>query len=363
MFMLKVPLSPHAGAGAGTREMTEVVPLPLHSFMLFPKLPVEIRITIWELVGDSPPERVPEVCILWPFSLEIMGSDQPHQPFVVDTAWPSLMHVCRESREVALRSKHLRLRFSPLAGFAVPFRSFDPEIDTLHWGFYQVWSMFSMFRWEENRSLIRSLRHMSFETAALFNPRELLYFITLATPFLQTLAFVFADSSNQNYAKTVFKPPARRCRLRDIPDEIANGMTIRGTPHYGRHDQSVQTSLRRFMELRRDELGGSCPRPGLMLSLPYEGTAQNNKREGFRELRIKAQTFVEYSWTKTKGVQWLEVCGHRRLVNQEELWPRYIPATERKNPEEYRVLDDESGWLPPESPDRPPPPHDEGSET
>ncbi|KXX74430.1 hypothetical protein MMYC01_208889 [Madurella mycetomatis] len=339
-----------------------MAPLPLHNFMLFPKLPVEIRLMIWGLVGDSAPERVPEVCILWPFSLEVMSSDQPHQPFVVDTAWPSLMHACRESREVALRSKNLRLRFSPLAGFAVPFRNFDPEIDTLHWGFYQVWSMFSMFRREENRPLIQSLRHMSLETAALFNPRELFYFITLATPFLRTLAFVFADSSNQNHAKTIFKPPARRCRLRDIPDEVANGMTIRGTPHYGQQGQSVQTSLRRFMELRREELEGSCPQPRLMLTLPYEGTAWDNKQKKLHELQIKAQTFVEYEWTQAKGVQWLEVCGHRRLGNQEELRPRYIPAMERKNPEEYRVLDDESGWLPPENPNRPPPLDGEGSE-
>ncbi|GAB1309947.1 hypothetical protein MFIFM68171_00157 [Madurella fahalii] len=47
--------------------------------------------------------------------------------------------------------------------------------------------------------------------------------------------------------------------------------------------------------------------------------------------------------------RWVEVCKDR-LLGGDELEddaapePRRIPVTDRKNPEEYRVLDDDSGW-------------------
>ncbi|KAI1872386.1 uncharacterized protein JN550_004105 [Neoarthrinium moseri] len=85
-------------------------------------LPCELRAMIWNRVEQ---EDIQEVCIL------LADHDQRRvlAPLTVDTAFPVLMHVCRESRASA--AARTRFRFSPAARIRTPFRRFRPELDIL----------------------------------------------------------------------------------------------------------------------------------------------------------------------------------------------------------------------------------------
>lgn len=71
------------------------------AFHNFSNLPFEIRQSIWLFIL---PVDTPEVCLMWPVNLyqryEGPESALPSEPFVVDTAFPVLIHVCRESRAI-----------------------------------------------------------------------------------------------------------------------------------------------------------------------------------------------------------------------------------------------------------------------
>lgn len=110
------------------------------SFPLFPCFPVEIQLAVWAFAALLDPE--PEVCLVWPVYLACYTgpgrrADDPVLPFIVDTDWPAVVHVCRVAREAAFKSGAVQLRHSPLAGFAVPYRHFMPAIDTLYCGRFQ----------------------------------------------------------------------------------------------------------------------------------------------------------------------------------------------------------------------------------
>ena len=104
----------------------------------FSDLPVEIRLTIWLLII---PDDEEEVCLIWPgHSRGSVGEGQPPLaylpvlPLTVDTCFPLAMHICRESRTVALDPKAggVRLRASHVARCMAPFRCFRPEFDVLY---------------------------------------------------------------------------------------------------------------------------------------------------------------------------------------------------------------------------------------
>ena len=104
------------------------------SFLQFSRLPIELQLAIWEL---AVPDPEPEVCIVWPMNIDDEASippEEPALPFTVDTAWPAVAHVCHAAREAVLAPGAVRLRHSPAAGIAVPYRRFIPAIDTLYWG-------------------------------------------------------------------------------------------------------------------------------------------------------------------------------------------------------------------------------------
>ncbi|KAG7284707.1 hypothetical protein NEMBOFW57_009316 [Staphylotrichum longicolle] len=79
-----------------------------------------------------------------------------------------------------------------------------------------------------------------------------------------------------------------------------------------------------------------------------EGTAWNTRDKRFSGLEITAQTFVEYRGTAAESnqEQWVETCQDRLVARPGDKTtaprPRYIWPEDRKSPEEYRVLDDDS---------------------
>ncbi|KAF5492017.1 hypothetical protein CGCS363_v010939 [Colletotrichum siamense] len=90
-------------------------------------LPPEIRAMVWKF---SLPDDVPEVCI---FQKPSIFATSVFSTLVVDTAFPALVHVCRETRYFVFNTKisGIPFRYSDLAGCDTPYRPFRNELDTL----------------------------------------------------------------------------------------------------------------------------------------------------------------------------------------------------------------------------------------
>lgn len=317
----------------------------MSSFTLFPSFPFEIRSAIWTF---AVPEPEPEVCIACPLVLRSYPGqrEQPVLPFTVDTAWPAVFHACHESREAVLSSGVFRLRHSPRAGFAVPFRAFDPCIDMLYWGKSQSDAMHYFFNDPASAALGRALCHVAIEVPALYPQKLMAETIRQTAVHLRTLSLVLPDSKhlgedenklNCHTAHISFLPPARRCRLRDLSSDVARKTMIIDVPLVPAH--WVRTMpLPAYMEHRRWELDQHVRTFNVVGT---KGSAWSDEDNSFSGLEIKAQTFVEY--TGPTHQQWAEVCGHRTLDRSlgSSSEPHRIQRTHHRNPEEYRVLDDD----------------------
>ncbi|KAK8110770.1 uncharacterized protein PG998_007227 [Apiospora kogelbergensis] len=84
----------------------------------FNELPTELRLAIWTFA--LPDEDAPEL-------LFYGGPEDQQGPIMVNTGYPVLMHVCAESRAVALRETYLE--YSRNAGMKIPRRRYRPDLD------------------------------------------------------------------------------------------------------------------------------------------------------------------------------------------------------------------------------------------
>jgi len=342
---------------------------------------MEVQVEIWKLVPSSPP--APEVCIVWP----PRAPSPPRWPlfyrdnksvdpafFIVDTAWPALAHVCRASREIALRSPELRLRYSPVAGIAVPFRAFDPDMDTLYWNHHQTEMLSRFLECPDNKELVSKIRYLAIELKSGRENLSMGSCLSIKTISLRNLAYVLPSSSFFHDASVAFVPPTRRCRLVDIPESIVAGIIVTGCTHqlaFVKNPQDVQytQSLRPYLEMRREkdfiqpmvQLSmlemQCCRRLTVANALAGRPPPHNNaepslatRTKGIKEMEIKVQTFVEYKRTEGKGEEWVESCG-QRLLNGTNCACMAIelplPAPDEQTlytAEEYRVLDDLGRW-------------------
>lgn len=310
---------------------------PLTSFTFFPDLPAELQLEIWSLAA---PEPTPEICIVWPLNIRDEEDEQLAQPFVVDTAWPAVAHVCQAAREVLLKSGQLRLRHSPTAGFAVPFRAFDPAIDTLYWSRIQESAMNTFISQPENRPLLRALRHVAVDMPTALTPYLLVRLIRESAIFIRTISVVLPSSDSVSTDLDIdpyglgFLTPARRCRLFDIP---ADNVAMISIGYYALSGCLLECRKHMNKDSRAFVFGDDAEK----------GTAWSAEDNDFSGLEIKAQTFVEYAGARYGGALWHEACGLRIMGDPDEMaspLPHYVPVADRKNPEEYRVLDDDSEW-------------------
>ncbi|KAM7191200.1 hypothetical protein V8F33_009071 [Rhypophila sp. PSN 637] len=151
------------------------------TFNLFPWLPLELQDIIWSFAASCAIQSIactPEVCLTTPLIFDAPDGDfVPSLPFTVDTSWPQIAHACRNSRAVLFRS-HFTLRHhsrapSPLTcesdngqlvqaskenQMLVPYRLFNPQIDTLYWGHFQNDAMATFFANDQSKTNGR--RHM-----------------------------------------------------------------------------------------------------------------------------------------------------------------------------------------------------------
>ncbi|KAK0729579.1 hypothetical protein B0H67DRAFT_2593 [Lasiosphaeris hirsuta] len=303
----------------------------IQAFEVFPQLPAELRLMIWESAAASHPTS-PEVCVAWPFFLR---HDDPLQPLFVDTDWPPLLHACAEARIAALKSGYFRLRFSTSAGLHVPFRAFNPAIDTLYWGQHQH-AIYSKLAEARNSRLAASLRHIAIPSSAFCSGGSrdaLARLIQDYSPRLRTLTIVFAHSSPtaDNWIREGFMPPARRCRLREIPSAVQDTMTVRGSTYYnGSHNPECRTGLRFYLTRQVYDLNnGGLARVGLTPLRGGPGYAWDLVTATFKGLDVKAATFVEYTMARRgKKAEWVEVCRDRKLGRNSELMsPHYVHSS------------------------------------
>jgi hypothetical protein len=319
------------------------------SFSRFGSLPPELREQIWMLCL---PADEPEVCLMWPVYLHskyegpegLPEASLPSRPFVVDTAFPALMHVCRESRSTVQNSQRSGVRFrnSSAAGCLVPFRHYRPDLDTVYWGSENVEELSRKAASLPELGQITSLalelqwgfRHDYSLIAALLGVMK----------GLKTLSIVLPSSSDDNWPRQVgegheaFKQPGRRCKLRTVD---ANEKPM----------------------IHVDTTGDDWAMPAELVPLPValrqcreslERSARRTRQDSFRSaqlpgdsrcdqiwldnLAIRAQTFEEYQ----KDGTWKEICGERRFIDngrERFMMGRYMPLAERPDPELVRVND------------------------
>ena len=289
-----------------------------------------------------------------------MPHDEPALPLTVDTAWPAAAHVCRAARDTVLSSGAILLRRSPTAGIAVPYRRFIPAIDTLYVGLHQSDAVFArFFAQPEIAALARALRHVAVEMSGA-RPDQL---ATLARQWavdLRTISVVLAgtgDSSPSMHRS--FLPPARRCRLFEIAGEALERIEVGGVWFNGRKDWgATPVPLADYPACFRRSMDQHV-RDFSVVPVSGDGTAwRDADGGGFGGVEIKVQTFVEYHINKddnsSGAARWIEVCEDRILSRgcsahpEDETvrapHPREIAVADRKNPTEYRVLDDDTRW-------------------
>ncbi|KAI0388049.1 hypothetical protein F5Y04DRAFT_16731 [Hypomontagnella monticulosa] len=326
--------------------MSENIPSPV--FTKFVELPIELRYIIWEL---NLPDDIPEVCIPWPLE-EVPSRWEPGdgasgrnkylQPLLVDTAFPTLMHVCRESREAA--QSHTRFRYSPIANCFVPFRAFRPELDILYvtlcrpptdinvvprWGMYP-----------------ESARHLALDLHTIKDGSFL--WILIGNRDVQTVSCVLPASKAILDTAARFRPPVRRCRLRRVeqPSDGSQSHII----YVDRGFDRRMTGMARYLEEVRDYVGAEFAEILEIAAMPEEYLRRWNAPECRFDVEFLAQTFEEY-----RGGKWVPSSDHvvrfdfqciifpasravvdstrTYRVSEEERW------TPLRNPEEFRVND------------------------
>ncbi|KAI2464549.1 hypothetical protein F4781DRAFT_67023 [Annulohypoxylon bovei var. microspora] len=314
--------------------------------MSFNDLPFELRSIVWEY---ALPDDTQEVCIPWPLPEETpqrQFENRPIkflEPFLVDTAFPVLMHVCHESRESAI--SRTRFRYSPVAGCPVPFRDFRPELDIMYHSTYRPPTTtpgvkFGVFAW--------NLKHLALDLHTLRNGT---YFWTAFSHYyyLRTITCILPASGSIVETAARFRPPVRRCRLRPVeqPSDGSSSHFINVDDGHCRR----MTSMPQFLEEIRDHIdsdfAGLTEDDGMM----HQDFADRwDVREQKFDFELLAQSFEEY-----RGGQWVSSSKHAvRFDKQYIRSPAAQAAVERiksykaseaenwtplRNPETFRVND------------------------
>ncbi|KAF9885247.1 hypothetical protein FE257_000607 [Aspergillus nanangensis] len=309
-------------------------------------LPFEIRSMIW---GYSLPQDVPEVCIGWPTYLK--GDQQLQEPYLVDTAFPVLMHICRETRQFVLspppKSSHFapRFRFSKEAGCKVPYRHFRPELDKFYITNGQYDHMFQIY--EFNHEIMHQCVHLAIEMA-IWSASSYWFndFVFKHMQNIKTISIVFPSSDSDRYTfdNNVFQPPTRRCRLVEIkqPKKVMGTALMPSSSTRGRLSPG-HPSFQDWVEFRWQGAAEQADitwvhiyREGI-----YHGSAWDRESQSFVGVIRAAFTFRQFKRGNQGEETWDEVCRDR--LHPQDYEPERVEMT--RDPTEWRVNDDEA-WPP-----------------
>lgn len=182
-------------------------------FTLFGVLPSELRHLVW---GLSVPDDEPEVCIHQYEDLRLHCAGEHLEPIVVETAFPALMHVCRESRAFVLRHSQVCFHFSEEAGCYVPARPFRPGLDTMFLDRYAQGVLWSSLSTGVSDGWLSQLRHIAMPSTTTLG-RDEAAAINRHFPGLRSISLVFPYSFEGIWVNTAFwELQGRRYKLRPI---------------------------------------------------------------------------------------------------------------------------------------------------
>ncbi|KAM7199494.1 hypothetical protein V8F20_005678 [Naviculisporaceae sp. PSN 640] len=426
------------------RKASNSVEMPPQSFHFFPLLPAELQNEIWYWAASDAISSLndsPEVCITTPLILRPRDGDAhgtPSLPLTVDTAWPALAHACRDSRAVLIFSTPgFKLRYhqygkSPSSSqlsdddedgeidinsnidkpskttkkgrMLVPYRLFNPLVDTLYWTARQSFAMTRFFLTSPGQQqLARNLRHIAVELGALYPPSEMAELFRWHTVHVRTLTLVLpgftaaaavgggdggptaSTTRTRKKAKTAptpevtevdfakharhGRPPTRRCRLlHHVHNNANNSNKIVITTVPFRNRDLPPPSLDEFLaDCKRDleeeaVFGRTAPPPAadnlaVGTTIADEVTTWDEGTRKFKGLEVTAAVFGEWvgdSLTQGKGKakgketgtgtgRWeVQSRSHDRDRDDDANFNfLYISPEERRNPLKYRVIEDE----------------------
>lgn len=284
------------------------------SFTRFKRLPAELRAYIWRL---SLPEDESEVCVNW---WEARGA-----PLLVDTGFPTAMHVCFKSRAIALASG-IQFRDSAAAGCPVPYRPFDTALDILYWGLENCVSIFLT----RSMDCLKDVQHVAVEAqradAGLssffwntFPLPRVLPDVSMVLPDAELLELPDAQLALMSYQRQNVWQPSSRYKLVLLDEDGPGATRISKALVSQRESESLVQSVMDGMHerlcikqaLRRDrqkciqETGGGIQGTG-------EET-QNLRPQRPGRVNKDMLMFVEYQ----KDGTWKECCADRAYMCEE----------------------------------------------
>jgi hypothetical protein len=270
------------------------------------RLPLELKELIWQ---HALPGYVPEVALL-PSGLRPIiplgprPDDSAEHSLVIYTAYPVLMHVCREWRAFAM--VRTTFRYSQAAMMDVPSRPFQPELDVLYIPAGEsspVW-----FSKDHRCSISRHIA-MQAKTFLSYGARSL----ALMTYFkkMETLTIVLPSSRGRHSLDTTFSAPTTRCRLRCIGDPALNDLGTLSVvqdcgQRAGASDQVVKVSDLLQWTLMVVERMTQY----LHATQEWDPTEKSEEERGAQTQPFKAlaQTFIKYRY-RNGSCEWTEFCG------------------------------------------------------
>lgn len=266
----------------------------------FNQLPVELKELVW---WHSLPGDVSEVAV-YPSGLRpnIPLGLPPHHDdedlLLIRTAYPVLMHVCREWRAFAMA--RTKLRYSPVAMMEVPTRTFRPDLDILYLpaqGFTPVWFHARLCTIAARQVAMAPQVFLDCGAGSL----------ALLTYFrhLEALTIVLPRSAGQLRLSETFTPPTRRCKLRPVSAAPLDDPEVLSVVLPGCR-QPVKTSA--FLRWIEEALHRTAQY--LMATAEREPEATRARSRGVQPWRFQAhaQTIVEYHLRDGRP-QWLENRG------------------------------------------------------
>ncbi|KAF7515871.1 hypothetical protein G7054_g14390 [Neopestalotiopsis clavispora] len=275
---------------------------------LFNKLPAELKELIWQ---HSMPEHVSEIAIL-PGGLRPITplgprpDDSAEYSVLINTAYPVVMHVCREWRVFAVA--RTVFRYSQVAMMDVPTRPFRPDLDILY-----LPAEVSNPVWFSGDHRCEAAHHIAMQSQTFLNygARSL----ALMTYFrnMDTLTIVLPSSAGRHPLKTTFPAPTTRCQLHRIGsralDDIDTLAVIQdcGQGNAPQEQEAKVSALLQWVEMvvqrTAQYLQATQERDPNELLLGEQ--KQNRVRRPFQAL---AQTFVEYRF-RNGVAEWNEIPG------------------------------------------------------
>lgn len=265
-------------------------------------LPLELKELVWQ---HSLPEEVSEIALL-PGGLRPIVplgprlDDSLEHCLVIYTAYPVLMHVCRDWRAFAV--SRTTFRYSQAAMMEVPSRGFRLDLDNLYipaTNSSPVW-----FSGDVRCSLARHIA-MQAQTFLSYGARSL----ALMTYFknMETLTIILPSSTGRHSLHTTFSAPPGRCRLRRVSSVALNDPKMlavvqeTGQTTGGMSQAAMVSAFLQWVEV-------AVQRTAQYLRATQEwdpsrqGEQDQSQTPPFQAL---AQIFVEYHYRNGTG-EWIE---------------------------------------------------------